>query len=150
MDAHKHLGYVIHDLARLLRRQFEAAAQRHELTLPQWRVIGQLSLTDGLSQSALSGLCDTDPMTMSGVVERLEAKGLVTREADPNDSRAKIVMITDKAKALVSEMRELGDKVYSQALDGIDENDRITAINVLNQMSANLSKTRAPSKEELV
>ncbi|HVW92272.1 MAG TPA: MarR family winged helix-turn-helix transcriptional regulator [Devosia sp.] len=149
-DSHKHFGYVIHDLARLLRRQFDAAAQQHELTMPQWRVIGQLSLTNGVSQVSLAGLCDTDPMTISGVVERLEAKGLVVREPDPDDSRAKIVLITDKARALVTEMKQLADQVYRQAMDGIDENDRETALNVLNQMSANLSKTRAPSKEELV
>ncbi len=76
-DVRKHFGYVIHDLAKLLRRHFESAAQHYELTLPQWRAIGQLSLTDAVSQVGLAALCDTDPMTISGVVERLESKGLV-------------------------------------------------------------------------
>src|SRR3569623_3411 len=101
----KHFGYVIHDVARLLKRHFDAESQRHDLTLPQWRVIAQLSHADGVSQVALAGLIETDPMTVSGVVERLATKGLVIRVADPDDSRAKIVKITDKARAMVSEMK---------------------------------------------
>ena len=72
----KHFGYVIHDLARLLRRQFDAAAQQHELTMPQWRVIGQLSLTNGVSQVSLAGLCDTDPMTISGKARKARDYGI--------------------------------------------------------------------------
>lgn len=149
-DKRKHFGYLIHDVARQLRRHFDAEAQRHELTLPQWRVIAQLSLTDGLSQVALAGLVETDPMTISGVVERLEAKGLIERQPDPDDSRAKIVLITDKARAVVAEMKLLADEVYAAAFEGISDADRATTLSVLNQMSANLSRQRAPSKEELV
>ena len=146
----KHFGYVIHDVAKQLRRHFDAEAQRHDLTLPQWRVIGQLSVSDGVSQVALSTLCETDPMTISGVVERLEAKGLVLRVADPGDSRAKIVRITDKARALVNEMKLLAEEVYTSAFDGIAETDRATTLRVLKEMSANLQRQRTPSKEELV
>jgi MarR family transcriptional regulator for hemolysin len=146
----KHFGYVIHDVAKQLRRHFDAEAQRHDLTLPQWRVIGQLSIADGVSQVALSTLCETDPMTISGVVERLESKGLVQRVSDPADSRAKIVRITDKARALVTQMKQLAEKVYGTAFDGISETDRATTLRVLEAMSANLQRQRAESKEELI
>ncbi|HVX82284.1 MAG TPA: MarR family winged helix-turn-helix transcriptional regulator [Devosiaceae bacterium] len=149
-EKRKHFGYVIHDVARQLRRHFDAEAQRHELTMPQWRVIAQLSLADGVSQVALSSLCETDPMTISGVVERLEAKGLVERQPDPADSRAKIVLITPKARAVVAKMKLLADEVYSTAFQGISDADRETTLRVLNQMSANLSGQRTTSKEELV
>jgi MarR family transcriptional regulator for hemolysin len=145
----KAFGYMIHDLARLLRRRFDAAAQHYGLTLPQWRVIGQLSLHDGISQVALAGLTDTDPMTVSGLVERLETKGLVVRVADPDDSRAKIVKITDKAQAMVVEMKRLADSVYAEVFEGISDAERATALTVLQQMGANLSKSRASGKENL-
>jgi DNA-binding MarR family transcriptional regulator len=89
-------------------------------------------------------------MTVSGLVERLEGKGLVVRVTDPNDSRAKIVKITDKATAMVTEMKRLADDVYAEVFDGVTEADRQTAMKVLQRMSANLSKQRAPGKEELV
>ncbi|MDR3474532.1 MAG: MarR family transcriptional regulator [Devosia sp.] len=150
LDKRKHFGYLIHDVARQLRRHFDAAAQRHDLTLPQWRVIGQLSNADGVSQVALAGLCETDPMTIGGVIERLESKGLVQRVTDPDDSRAKIVRITDKARAVVTQMKALADEVYTEAFEGVGDADKATALRVLNQMSDNLSRQRAPGKEELV
>ena len=150
LDKRKHFGYLVHDLARQLRRQFDAEAQSHDLTMPQWRVIAQLSLGDGISQVGLSGLCETDPMTMSGVIERLESKGLVQRVSDPDDSRAKIVLITDKARGLVGQMKALAEQVYTAAFEGISEADKACAMNVLSQMSDNLSRQRAPGREELV
>ena len=150
LDKRKHFGYLVHDLARQLRRQFDAEAQSHDLTMPQWRVIAQLAHGDGISQVGLAGLCETDPMTISGVVERLESKGLVQRVSDPDDNRAKIVLITDKARALVSQMKALADQVYGTAFEGISEADKACALRVLNQMSDNLSRQRAPGREELV
>jgi DNA-binding MarR family transcriptional regulator len=146
----KQFGYVIHDLARLFRRQFDAEAHRHGLTMPQWRVLAQLSIDDGLSQVALAGRIETDPMTVSGLIERLEAKGLVVRVADPTDSRAKIVLITDRARAMVAKMKKLAENLYAVAFEGISEAERENALKVLQQMSANLSKARTPGKEELV
>jgi MarR family transcriptional regulator, transcriptional regulator for hemolysin len=145
----KHFGYVIHDLAKKMKRCFDGEAQAHGLTLPQWRVIGQLSLNDGLSQSALAGLIEADPMTVSGLVDRLESKGLVERTSDPNDSRAKIVLITDRARAMVVEMRKVAEQVYAHAFDGIAPDERETALKVLQQMSANLDKERSLAKEEV-
>lgn len=149
-DKRKHFGHLVHDLARQLRRQFDTEAQRHDLTMPQWRVLAQLAEGDGVSQVALAGLCDTDPMTISGVIERLEAKGLVTREADPGDSRAKIVLITERGREAVGEMKLLAEQVYATAFEGIEDADRACALKVLNQMSDNLARQRAPGREELV
>ena len=142
-------GYLIHDVARLLRRRFDAAAHRHDLTMPQWRIIAQLSHSEGMSQVELAGVCETDPMTVSGLVERLEAKGLVLRLADPNDSRAKIVTITEKALSMVSELRELAEEIYAEAFAGVSDADRAVALSVLTRISANLSGQRAQVKEEV-
>jgi MarR family transcriptional regulator for hemolysin len=151
MDSFKsRFGHVIHDVARLMRRRFDAEAQRHDLTLPQWRAIGQLSKTDGLSQVTLAGLIDTDPMTLSGLVERMEAKGLVERVPNPDDSRAKLVRITPKSRALVVEMKALASEVYADALQGISEADQELVLDALTRICNNLSTQRQPTKEELV
>ena len=90
--------YLVHDLARQLRRWQERVSHEQGLTLPQLRTMAQLTHRDGISQTELANLIESDPMTVSGVVERLEARGLVRREAHPTDSRVKIVMITEQAK----------------------------------------------------
>ena len=142
-------GFLINDATRLLSRRFEVQARKYELTLPQWRVIAQLLDTDSTSQSALAKLVETDPVTLGGLVERLEAKGFVTRAPSPEDSRAKIVSLTAKARALIDEMRIIGSEVYAEAFQGISEADRATTISVLIRFNANLSKPSVSLKDAI-
>ena len=81
-------------------------------------------------------------MTISDVVERLEAAGLVAREVDPSDSRAKIVRITAPARTQVEEMRAVAAEVYERALDGIGEADRAAMERALTRIASNLEDTR--------
>ncbi|MDB5561737.1 MAG: MarR family transcriptional regulator [Hyphomicrobiales bacterium] len=141
-------GYLVHDVARLLRRRFDEHARQHDLTLPQWRAIAQLSKADGLSQVTLASLTETDPMTLSGIIDRLESKLLVERVPDPSDSRAKLVRITPKSRALVAEMRIIAGGVYEDALRGIGETDRQTLLKALALVCANLSTHNALLKED--
>jgi MarR family transcriptional regulator for hemolysin len=140
-------GFLIHDAARLLARRFEVQARKQELTMPQWRVIVQLLSVGGQTQSALAKQVETDPVTLGGLVERLEAKGLVTRAPSPDDSRAKIVDLTTKAHALIDEMRAISNEVYAEAFEGISDADRATLISVLTRFNANLSKPSISLKQ---
>lgn len=141
------LAYMIHDAARQFRRAFEVEARHHKLTLPQWRVIGRLARTDGLSQTVLAGLVDTNPMTLSDIADRLERNGLIRREPDPSDSRAKLVWITDKARALVDEMHLVAESVYDVALDGVSQADEAALMRTLSKITANLANERRVEKE---
>lgn len=141
------LGLLLHNAANLLKREFERAARPHGLTLLQWRVLGELSRNEGLTQTALGGRLEASPMTISDVIERLEIAGFATREVDPSDSRAKLVAITTKARALVEEMRAVADEVYGKAVDGIDEADRAAMIRALTRIAANLEDTRIKAKD---
>ena len=63
------MGYLIHEVARLMKRRFEEEAKVHGITLPQWRVLAQIALNDGITQVGLATAADTDPMTISGVLD---------------------------------------------------------------------------------
>jgi DNA-binding MarR family transcriptional regulator len=139
-------GYMIHDVGKLIRRRFEEQARQHSLTLPQWRAIGVLSKHEHLSQVALAGMIEADPMTVSGILDRLEAKQLVERFPDPGDNRAKLVRLTDKAHALVGEMRTVGAALFEEAFEGLDEADREALLRILSRITENLKKN-LPQKE---
>jgi DNA-binding MarR family transcriptional regulator len=139
--------YLIHDLARAIRRRFDEQARQHGLTMPQWKVLGQLSKVGELSQVALANLADMDPMTLSGIVDRLEAKGLVERIPDPNDNRAKLVRNTGKAQELVVEIRAVARELYEEALQGVSEEEREALFEVLKRIVCNLSNEQNLVKE---
>jgi DNA-binding MarR family transcriptional regulator len=136
------LGLALNHAARLLKSEFERRSRCRHLSLMQWRTLSQLDKQDGLSQAALASRIDASPMTMSDILDRLETLGYVQRGPDPNDSRAKLVHITDAATPALDELREIAADVYSRALDGISQADRETLLAALKRIVANLDATQ--------
>jgi MarR family transcriptional regulator for hemolysin len=141
------LGYLLFDVAKLMKRRFEEEARSHGVTLPQWRALAHVAFTDSISQVALAQAIDTDQMTVSGVLDRLEKRGLITREADPADSRAKLARVTDKGLAIVESARAAGTAMYEAALVGVAPEQTAIATAVLQQMRNNLLGQAAETKD---
>lgn len=70
------------------------------LTSPQFDIVATLGNTPGMTPKALAGKTLTTKGTLTGVVDRLEEKGLVRRVASPTDGRSQIVRLTKKGEAL--------------------------------------------------
>jgi DNA-binding MarR family transcriptional regulator len=141
------LGYLVHEVARLLKRRFEDEARGHGITLPQWRALTQIAKNDCISQVSLASMIDADPMTMSGILDRLERRGLITREPDPADSRAKLARLTDEGQVLFTVARSVGQSMYEAALEGVSPRDRSTVESVLEKIRTNLSRQHAEPEE---
>lgn len=77
------------------------------LTHPQYLVMLALWEESPLSVKQLSGLLQLDPGTLSPLLKRLEAGGLVTRQRDPRDERALAVTLTDAGRALRAEAEKI-------------------------------------------
>jgi len=142
------IGYLVHEVARLLKRRFEDGARSHGVTLPQWRTLAEITHNEGgISQVALASCIDTDPMTMSGILDRLEKRGLIERYPDPNDSRAKLARMTKAGEELVEVARNVGLSMYENALDGLTEADRAHMVAGLQRIRNNLNTMPAEQKE---
>jgi len=132
------MGYLIHEVAKQMKRHFEDEARRHDITLPQWRTLGELVMNEGATQAQLAARIDVDPMTMSGILNRLEKRGLIDRSPDPADSRAKLARLTPEGEHLFLTARELGAAMYETALAGVSKADQEVVIAVLSKMRDNL------------
>src|SRR4051812_25955681 len=62
------ISKLIFSVTKQMRRIFEQQARLQDMTLPQWRALGQLVQSNGLSQAALATLIETDPMTTSKIL----------------------------------------------------------------------------------
>ncbi|WP_189681204.1 MarR family winged helix-turn-helix transcriptional regulator [Seohaeicola zhoushanensis] len=145
----QNLGLMLHDAARLMKSEFERRAKGHRLSLMQWRTLGALARSDGMSQVALAARVEASPMTMSDIIDRLEGDGLVSRETDPSDGRAKLVRITQAAQPIVEEMRGIATEVYATALAGIAPEDLDGLTRALQQIVTNLEANTAEKKENV-
>lgn len=142
------LGYLVHELARLMKRRLDTEARLHKITLPQWRALAHIGKNAAITQSALAQALDTDPMTISGVLDRLEKGGLIRREPDPADSRAKLTELTAAGTERLELARRLGSEMYDSALKGISKEDVAIAQSVLARMKDNLTGPAAASGED--
>jgi DNA-binding MarR family transcriptional regulator len=142
------LGFLLSDVSRLMRRRFAQKAQAYGLTAPQWRALAQLKRCGEVNQAELSGLLESEPMTVSRLVERLELSGLIERISDPADRRAKLVRLTTKSRTIFDDIGEIANEVYQEALEGLSDEERLVLMSTLKRMNANLLEQFSSVKEE--
>jgi MarR family transcriptional regulator, lower aerobic nicotinate degradation pathway regulator len=95
VDGLAQLSFVIH-------RMLERRAAEHDLSIIQARLLGVLR-DRRPTMNELGKLLTLDKSSISGLVERAERRGLVTRAPSPADGRAVLVSLTDDGRSLVSE-----------------------------------------------
>jgi len=132
------LGFIIHDVARMMRWNFERRAHEYNLTRSQWSVLVLLSRENGAQQKRLADIIGVTAITMTGLVDRLERAELVERRQDPQDRRAKQVFLTDKVEPLMEKIKLVAKQVRSSALKGISAAEEQQLADLLRRMRANL------------
>ena len=103
------IGFLIHDVSRLRRTIVDKALRPMGVTRSQWWVLANLSRHNGqgMMQTELAKVMDVGKVTLGGLIDRLEAGGLVKRQPDPTDRRAKRVVMTPKGTKLLAEIQRL-------------------------------------------
>ncbi|MET9932312.1 MULTISPECIES: MarR family transcriptional regulator [unclassified Streptomyces] len=85
--------------------EYEQAAAQHSLTGAQARVLGLLSL-EPLPMRRIAQKLKCEPSNITGIVDRLEARGLVERRPAPDDRRVKLAAPTDEGRTVARRLRE--------------------------------------------
>ena len=144
------LGFVLNDVARLMRKRFEqrARAAALGLTRAQAAVLAYLARQEGINQAALAQLLELEPITLARLLDRLQAAGLVERRPDPKDRRAHLLYLTAAAYPLLDRIFALAAEVREDALAGVAEADRGRLLDLLIEMKANLITDAAASEVE--
>ncbi|GGS73696.1 MULTISPECIES: MarR family winged helix-turn-helix transcriptional regulator [Streptomyces] len=85
--------------------EYEEAAAEHALTGAQARLLRLLSL-EPLPMRRLARKLRCEPSNVTGIVDRLEARGLVERRPDPGDRRVKVAAATEEGLRVARSLRE--------------------------------------------
>jgi DNA-binding MarR family transcriptional regulator len=134
----QNLGFLVHDVARLMRVAYDRRARSLGLTRSQWWVLNNLYFNEGITQTALADLLDIEKPTLGRLLDRLEAKGWVARQADRHDRRAKRVYLTGEVQAVMRALREIAAGLRSDALEGMDPRAQRQLFESLLLIKANL------------
>jgi DNA-binding MarR family transcriptional regulator len=133
------LGFLLHEVARLLRRRFEQNARGSGLTRSQWQVLATLANNEGINQSGLADLLEIEPITLCRIIDRLQARGLIERHPDPSDRRVWLLHLTPAARPKLSQLRRLGEVTRGEALAEVPEGDTERLLKTLQTLKANLA-----------
>lgn len=116
------VGFLMHDIARLMRYRFDARARGLGVTRQQWRVLLHLARREGQSQTELAENLEVERITLCRMIDRLADAGLVERRADPADRRIWRLHLLPSAHAIVDKLAAIGAELEQKALShlGVD------------------------------
>jgi MarR family transcriptional regulator, transcriptional regulator for hemolysin len=134
------LGFLLHEVARLLKRRFEQNARGSGPTRSQWQVLAYLAQNEGIHQSGLAELLEIEPITLGRIIDKLQAQGLVTRNPHPSDRRVWLLHLTAAARPKLAQLRKLGEITRVEALSGVSQADTERLLQTLQQLKANLAE----------
>jgi len=141
---------LVVDLARLLRRRFEAELSRVDtgLTAGEARTLFYVWRNPGERQAMIADRMYVEPMTLVGYLDTLEKAGLIRRCQDPSDRRAKLIELMPAADPLLERIGSALQSVRSKALEDVAPEDRKTLEMLLQTMKDSLLPEVSKGKQK--
>ena len=123
--------------AMWMRMERELAAAGHDLNFSQY--ITLKSLAHGpAGVTELARTAYLHPGAMTRLLDKLEARGLLVREADPADRRALHIHLTEAGFAMWRDVDQCGQRVRERAMRGMDDATRAQLTRLIEQVRDNL------------
>ena len=137
-DLSRNFGFLLNDVARLMRTAYDRRIRKLGLTRAQWWVLTHLYRSSGVSQTELAETLEIEKPTLGRLLDRLEAKGWVRREHDAADRRVWRVHLTDEVEPALRTMRTIAAELRRDALAGINAAERERFVDTLLAIKENL------------
>ena len=140
-DLSRNFGFILNDVARLMRTTFDRRVKSLGFTRSQWWVLNHLFRNDGVTQSELADILEVEKATLGRLLDRMEQKGWIRREGHAGDRRAKRVFLTDEVEPAIKAMRVAAAEVRRDALSGLSVSQQEQFVDALLAIKANLSRS---------
>lgn len=117
-----------------LHTQLSRALYQHGLSIPEWKLMGQVFEQGSVKLSVLAELLDYDPPMVTKLIKQLEKKLLVVRKQDAEDERAKIISLTKEGGEIIEKAEPEVKKLLHTILGETTPEELATYIKVLQQI----------------
>ena len=140
-------GHYIRRLHQIAVAIFLQETEAHGLTPVQFAAMSKVGLTPGVDQRTLAGSIGLDTSTIAGVIDRLEARGLMQRNASPEDRRVRLLKLTAEGRTLLQAIEPDMLKTQQRILMPLPAAEREAFMRSLRKLvNANNELSRAPSE----
>ncbi|MBC1457024.1 MarR family winged helix-turn-helix transcriptional regulator [Listeria newyorkensis] len=111
-------GYLLMNSAKKLRHALNLALEKHDVTSAQWAILKHLQMLDGkpVTSRLLSDRLGFDKPTVSGIISRLEQKGLLAKLANTQDRRSFSLQLTPSAHEILPQLEATSQEVTASFL----------------------------------
>ncbi|WP_370208602.1 MarR family winged helix-turn-helix transcriptional regulator [Pararhodobacter marinus] len=135
------LPFLNRSLRYLLRGQGGELRQEFGLESGDIGVLGVLQSNPGVTQNDLAASLVLKKSAVTRVVQRLEARGLLTRARSPLDRRANILNLTEAGADLAQRVRTAAAARHADWFTGISAEERAVFFDVLFRLVDRLAET---------
>ena len=140
-------GYYIRRLQQIAVAVFLEETQAHGITPVQYAALHAAVQQPGLDQRTLASTIGFDTSTIGGVIDRLERRGLIERQASPTDRRVRLLRVTPEGMALLEDLIPGMLKAQQRMLSPLPASQRAGFMAMLKTVvEANNDLSRAPSE----
>jgi MarR family transcriptional regulator, lower aerobic nicotinate degradation pathway regulator len=127
-------GMLLLKIGKAAERRFEKALKPSGLTPRHLGVLFEVQARP-TSQQALIETIGVDPSKLVGLLNDLEADGLIVRKRDPEDRRRHIVEVSTKGSARLEDAKKVAATVEEELLAGLDADQRAELLALLAQVA---------------
>ena len=122
------LCFPVYAASRLITREYQPFLDKLEITYPQYLVLMVLWEKDSLSVNEITEKLILNTNTMTPILKRMEAQGIIIRKRSEEDERRVIITLTPKGKQLQSEASSIPEKLVARL---VSENVSLEELKIL-------------------
>jgi DNA-binding MarR family transcriptional regulator len=130
-DLTAHVGYWLRYVSNHVSQSFARKVEAHGVTVAEWVLMRQLLDEDAVAPSRLATRMDMTRGAISKLADRLIAKSLLVRAADPEDGRAQTLSLTSAGRSIVPKLAMLADINDAEFFDHLTPEDRAALLRIL-------------------
>ena len=142
MEINSCINFILSNAQNAVHNYFKRQLQDYEITPSQYALLHCLYVQDGLTPSQLAQALRLDTSSITGILGRLEKKGLIARESVEHDARCKRIVLTDKADAIVADLKANGDRVERLLVGGFSDGEKAALRDYVARMRANIERAQ--------
>lgn len=120
MEINSCINFILTNAQNAVHNYFKRQLQDYDITPSQYALLHCLHVQDGLTPSQLAQALRLDTSSITGILGRLEKKGLIDRIYSQEDRRSVSIHLRDEGKALSTQVDRVIEDANTKILDGLD------------------------------
>lgn len=128
------MGVTSRKMGLLLTQRLKS----YDITPEQWLVLYCVQEQDGMIQKEIAARTDKDKPSTTRILDSLDSKGFIEKQAGENDRRSFLVFATEKGRSLIAETDAIERNTVADAMKGISEQDQKHLMELLRKIMGNI------------